>query len=270
MSQQNVPQREHVVAALPVRRGSPFSRAVSMEWTRLRTIRSSWLMALLCLVASGGLGLAVAIDGRDDVTLDLAAGVLNPGQPAPTPVLLGLLGVLAWGHDYRYGTIRPLLAVVPRRGTLAAARLLVYSGFLAAVAVAAIVLAWVAGVLATGGELSGYLDEAPIPRMALGSVLFGLGCGWLGMALGALIRTLPAAIAMLIAVPAVIEPLGGMVVGQMKDDAELWLPFYVVGQVLRAEPVAAGPPPAVGALIFLAVMLAMLALAVTTFLRRDA
>jgi len=247
-----------------------FTKAVSMEWIRLRTVRSSWLIALLCLVTSGGLGLAVAIHGRDDVGGDLAAVVLNPGQPAPTPVLLGLLGVLAWGHDYRYGTIRPLLTVVPRRGVLAGARLLVLTGFLAAVAFAAVVLAGLAGVLATGGELASSLNQPPIPRMLLGSVLFGVGCGWLGVALGALIRSLPAAVAVLITVPAMIEPLGGMIVGQIHDDAELWLPFHVVGQIVMAEPVAAGPSPAVGALIFLGVMLAMLALAVISFRRRDA
>ena len=245
-------------------------RAVSMEWQRLRTVRSSWLIALLCWLSSAGLGLAVAIDGRDDVNLELAAAVLNPGQPAPTPVLLGLLGVLAWGHDYRYGTIRPLLAVVPRRGVLAGARLLVVTGFLAVVAFTAMALAWLTGVLTTVGELAGYADQAPIPRMMLGSVLFGVGCGWLGLALGAVIRSLPAAVAVLIAVPAMIEPLGSLVVGQIHDDAEVWLPFHVVGQVVMYEPLPAGPSAAVAALLFLGVMLTGVVLAVGTFLRRDA
>jgi ABC-2 type transport system permease protein len=244
-------------------------RALRMEWTRLATVRSTWLIALLALASSGGLGLAVAIDGRDDVNLDLAAAVLNPGQPAPTPVLLGLLGVLAWGHDYRYGTIRPLLAVIPRRGVLAGARVLVFTGFLAVLATAAVLLAALAGVLTTGGELSGYLDQAPIPRMIIGSVLFSVGCGWLGMALGALIRALPAAVAMLIAVPAVIEPLAALVVGQIDQGAELWLPFHVAGQMVNFQP-PSGPSAATGALLFLAVMLAALAVGVVGFLRRDA
>jgi ABC-2 type transport system permease protein len=245
-------------------------KAMAMEWRRLRSVRSSWLIAALCLLASGGLALAVAIYERDDVTLDLAGAVINPGQPAPTPVLLGLLGVLAWGHDYRFGTIRPVLAVVPRRRVLAAARLLVFTGFLAAVAVAAVALAWLVGVLATGGELAGYLGTSPIPRMLLGSVLFGIGCGWLGIALGALIRALPAAVAVLIVIPAMIEPLAAMVVGKIRPDAEFWLPFHAIGQILIAEPVPGGPSPVVGALLFLGTMLLALTSAVVTFRRRDA
>jgi ABC-2 type transport system permease protein len=245
-------------------------KAISMEWLRMRTIRSTWLIGLLCLIGSGGLGLAVALDGRDQVDLELAAAVLNPGQPAPTPVLIGLLGVLAWGHDYRYGTIRPVLAVVPRREVLAAARVLVGTAFFAVVALAAVLLGWLAGVLATGGELAGYVDQAPIPRMFLGSVLFGVGCGWLGMALGALIRSLPAAVAVFIGIPALIEPLSGMVVGNVSDDAEYWLPFHAVGQVVMFEPWPAGPSAAGGALLFLGVMAALLVLAAGAFLRRDA
>jgi ABC-2 type transport system permease protein len=241
-----------------------------MEQIRLGSVRSTWLITALALLASGGLGLAVALNGRDAVDLDLAGSVIAPGQPAPTPVLLGLLGVLAWGHDHRFGTIRPVLAVVPRRGVLATARILVVTGFLTAVATAAVVLAWIAGVAATGGELAGYLDDAPIPRMLLGSVLFGVGCGWLGLGIGALVRSSAAAVAVLISVPAVIEPLGGLVLGQARENADLWLPFHVVGQVLLPVPEPAGPPPAVGAAIFLAVMLAVLAVAVQVFRRRDA
>jgi ABC-2 type transport system permease protein len=246
------------------------NRALAMEWTRLRTIRSSWLIAALCLIASGGLGLAVAIYEREVVDVELAAAVINPGQPAPTPVLLGLLGVLAWGHDYRYGTVRPLLAVVPRRGVLATARVLVFSGFLAAVAAASVLLAGLAGVLVTGGELTEYFGQTPILRMLVGAVLFGVGCGWLGMALGALIRTLPAAVALLIALPAVIEPLVAMVIGEFWDNSELWLPFYVVGQVLRLYPEPSGPSSAVGALLFLTAAAGALAAGVTGFVRRDA
>lgn len=247
-----------------------FYRLLSMEWVRLGTVRSSWLIALLGLLVSAGLGLAVAIHGRGDVSLDLAGDVINPGQPAPTPVLLGLLGVLAWGHDYRYGTIRPLLGVVPRRGRLAAARLLVFTGFLTAVATAAAGLAVLAGVLATGGDLAGYLDQAPIPRMLMGAVLFGVGCGWLGMALGALIRVLPAAVAALILIPAMIEPLGSTVLDQFRDGADRWLPFHAVGQVILTVPVPGGLSPAAGAGVFLGAVLAVLALAVTGFVRRDA
>jgi ABC-2 type transport system permease protein len=175
------------------------TKALRMEWLRLRTLRSTWLITALCLATGAGLGLALALAGRKHVDLSVAASVLNPGQPSPIAVLLGLLGVLAWGQDYRYGTIGPVLGVLPRRPELAWARVLVFTGFITLVVLATLALAWIAGVAATGGELAGYLTRAPVPRMMLGAVLLAVGTGWLGLACGAWLRSLPAAVAVLFA-----------------------------------------------------------------------
>jgi ABC-2 type transport system permease protein len=257
-------------AAGPLPWKEPLRRAIQMEWVRLRTVRSTWLIIGLCLLSSGGLGLAVALDGRHHVDVELAGSVLNPGQPSPVGILLGILGVLVWGHDYRYGTIRPLLGVQPRREVLAAARLLVFSVTVTAVAIAGAVLAWVAGIAATGGDLAGYLDQSPTPRILLGTVLLGIGFGWLGLAFGALFRSLPAAVAMLFAVPALLEPFAGLLLAKAHDDWQNWLPFHALGQLILRTPLAVGPPPAVGALEFVGLVLALLALAVLSFVRRDA
>jgi len=246
------------------------SRALKLEWLRLRTVRSSWLIAALALVSSGGLGLAVAWSGRSSVTVDLAASVVNPGQPAPTASLLGLLGVLAWGHDYRYRTIQPILLVQPDRARLAQARFVVVTVVTGAVAVAAVGLAALAGVLATGGDLAGRLAEPPLPRMLVGSVLLGIGCAWFGMAVAALLRSLPAAVAVLFAVPAMVEPLGGLGLAHLHGGAEGWLPFHAVGQVTARHQMSNWPPAPVGGALFLAVMLALVGVAGVAFTRRDA
>jgi ABC-2 type transport system permease protein len=241
-----------------------------MEWQRLATLRSSWLIAALCLASSGGLGLATALYGRHAVTLDLAGSVVNPGQPEPTAILLGVLGVLAWGHDYRYRTLGPLLTVLPHRSELAAARLLVVSGFVTVVAVAGVALAWVAGLLATGGQLAQFSTRPAIDRMMLGSVLLGLGCAWFGLALGALLRSLPAAIAVFFLVPAVLEPLGGTLLGTLPGGVDRWLPFHAIGQLTSLTPAPADPSPAVGAAVFLGLMLTLIGFAVLAFRSRDA
>jgi ABC-2 type transport system permease protein len=240
------------------------------EWVRLRTVRSTWLITALCLAGSGGLGLAVAVHDRHAVSLQVAEGVVNPGQPAPTAVLLGLLGVLAWGHDYRYRTILPLLGVQPRRMRLARARFLVVTGYAALVAVLSIGLGWLAGVLATGGQLSAYLGRAPIPRMVIGSVLLGVGCCWFGMALGALLRSLPAAVAVFLALPVVVEPLVGVGLANLRAGADGWLPFHAVGQVTSRSLLPGGPSTVVGGGLFMAVMLALVLLAGAVFVVRDA
>jgi ABC-2 type transport system permease protein len=244
-------------------------RALRMEWLRLRTLRSTWLITALCLTCSAGLALALGLDGRDHVDLSLAASVLNPGQPSPIAVLFGLLGVLAWGHDYRYGTIGPVLAVLPRRRELAMARVLVFTGFATGLALVTLALALGAGLAATGGALSAFLTQAPVPRMMLGSVLLAVGTGWLGLACGAWLRSLPAAVAVLFAVPALVEPSVALMLAKIDDGAENWLPFHGVGQLILLDPRPDGPAPAVGAVIYLGLLLVLIAGAVTSFVHRD-
>jgi ABC-2 type transport system permease protein len=245
-------------------------RALELERLRLWTVRSTRLIAALALACAAGLALAVAWSGRSTVDADLAASVVNPGQPAPTAILLGLLGVLAWGHDYRYRTIEPILLVQPDRVRLATARFVVVTAVSAVLATAAVALAALAGVLVTGGALAGRLSDPPVPRMLLGSVLLGVGCTWFGMAAAGLLRSLPAAVAVLFAVPMIVEPLGGLGLAHLHSGAEGWLPFHAVGQVTARDQVVGWPPAAVGGGLFLAVMLALVGLAGLGFARRDA
>jgi ABC-2 type transport system permease protein len=246
------------------------TRALRMEWRRIRTVRSSWLIALLAIASSTGLAAAVTATTEGPIDLGLATSVINPGQPAPTPVLLGILGVLAWGHDHRYGTIRPVLGVTPHRSALVAARFLVATVWFAAVAALAVGGAWVAGLIASGGDLGPFLTQDPLPRMVFGSVVFGVGCGWLGLGIGALIRSLPVAIAGLFALPAIIEPMAVMILRQVHAGAENWLPFYASGQFVARTPVPDGPSIVAAVALFLGIGVALAIASAAVLDRRDA
>lgn len=233
-------------------------RALRMEWFRLRTLRSTWLIVGLCLVSSVGLAVTVVLVHDGPADADLARAVLNPGQPAPMSILLGILGVLAWGHDHRYGTVRPLLTALPDRRVLAAARTLVMTGVLIAVSLLCEALAWVAGLVTSQlvigrPDLTGFASESLVQRQALGMVLLGLGIGWFGLALGALIPSLPAALAAYVMYPAVIEPMVAMLVAQVSEPARLWLPFASFGSLIGMD--EGGPPPVVAGMLFLGVMM---------------
>jgi ABC-2 type transport system permease protein len=246
------------------------ARAVAMEWRRIRSVRSSWAIAFLAVATSTGLGAAVVLADGDATGPALAADVVNPGQPAPAAVLLGVLGVLTWGHDHRYGTLAPVLGVVPDRLRLSIARIAVASASVAAVAVLAAAGAVLAGVLVSGGDLAGQFTTGPLPRMLLGSVLFGIGCGWLGIGTGALIRSTAGAVAVLFAVPLFVEPLAATLLGHADPQVPLWLPFHAVGQVVIATPPAGGPSATAGAAVFLVPVAAVLLAGVVRFTRSDA
>ncbi|MCE0535841.1 hypothetical protein LWF15_09985 [Kineosporia rhizophila] len=242
-------------------------RALAMEWFRLRTLRSTWLITGLGLVSSVGLALAVVMVDGEPADADLARAVLNPGQPAPLAILLGTLGVLAWGHDHRYGTIRPLLTVLPDRRVLAVARTVVMTAYLFTVVVLCEAAAWLTGLLATGGDLAEFASDSLVQRNGLGMVVLGLGIGWFGLALGALLPSLPAAIATYVIYPAVVEPMVGMLLSEIREDANLWLPFASFGPLVGVDD--GGPAPAVAVVLFLGVMVALNLIALTRFRSRD-
>ncbi|GLY31564.1 ABC transporter permease [Kineosporia sp. NBRC 101731] len=238
-----------------------------MEWYRLRTLRSTWLITGLCLASSVGLAFAVVMVHDGPFDADLARSVLNPGQPAPLAVLLGTLGVLAWGHDHRYGTIRPLLTLLPDRRVLALARTLVMTAYLLSVVLVCEAAAWIAGVLATGGGLARFASDGLVQRNGLGMVVFGLGIGWFGLALGVLLPSLPAAIATYVIYPAVVEPMVAMLVGQAHEEARLWLPFTSFGSLIGVD--EGGPSPFVAAALFLGVMILLNVAGLARFRTRD-
>jgi ABC-2 type transport system permease protein len=242
-------------------------RAVAMEWFRLHTLRSTWLITGLCLASSAGLALAVTMVNQGPVDADLARAVLNPGQPAPLAVLLGTLGVLAWGHDHRYGTIRPLLLVLPDRRVLAVARALVVTAYLLTVVLLAEGLAWLTGVLATGGDLAALAGQGSVQQAGLAMVVLGLGIGWFGLALGSLLPSLPAAVGAYVIYPTVVEPLVALLIGQVHENAQLWLPFASFGALAGVDP--GGPSPAAAAALFLGVMVVLNLAGLIRFRTRD-
>ena len=106
------------------------SDALRFEWVRLRTLRSTYWLIFWGLLLSATVALLLALGTRhdprtDQVVVDVTSG---GGAGLPLPVLgvfMAVLGILAMGHEYRYGTIQPTLTALPRRITVLAAKAVV-------------------------------------------------------------------------------------------------------------------------------------------------
>jgi ABC-2 type transport system permease protein len=180
--------------AQPKGRPGPVARAGSAglpdalhaEWTKLRTLASTWwllLAAAALTVAVGaaaaaavqcrGLGCAPARTGADPAKISLAG--VDLGQ-----VVVALLAVLAVGGEYGTGMIRVTLAATPRRLMMLAAKAVVVTGWALAAAAVAVLGSVLAGRLILPGRglsaANGYvlvsLGNGPDLRAALGSVLY--------------------------------------------------------------------------------------------------
>jgi ABC-2 type transport system permease protein len=194
-----------------------FRRAARAEWTRLRTLRSTWC----CLFAATGLMTFIAAaagaghHGEEPAPIWQAAQVaIVPGQFAFLVVVL-----LAVTSDYATGAIRSSLQWVPRRRVLLLARTLVP---VLAVTVCA-VLASIASMLVAWGLLGGAAEvvtadiAASLARIAL-VITFG---GLLTMGLGLLLRntagTLTAIFLLFLALPIALGNSGVGLLTSLSD-----------------------------------------------------
>ena len=183
--------------------------ALRFESVRLSTIGSTYWSWLLGLLLCGLFALALGLETRGtDLPVEVAAMVLSGGGESLPFSMMGfamsLIGIFATGHEYRYGTILPTLTAMPRRSSLLAAKLLVVASVSVVAAVTAIGICWLLGTL-TRGELLP-LGHGPIPTVLAGHVVLVMLYGMLGAALGQLTRGIPAAIAIVLITPLLIEP----------------------------------------------------------------
>jgi len=127
--------------------------ALRYEWTRLRTLRSTyWLIGLALVfqivmagifawrfsVASGNVG--------EQNSFDLIATIGASSGIAPLFIgyILGLLGVFSMGHEYRHGMIRATLTAVPSRVHVLTAKIITTSVVVAGAAFACVGIAVIA------------------------------------------------------------------------------------------------------------------------------
>ena len=182
--------------------------AVRMEWRKLRTVRSTWV--ILLVFAAGMLGYAALVgaggpthpdpgyDPTNNVLQGLALGQLT----------LGVLGVLALSSEFSSGSIRATFAAVPHRGRVLAAK----AGVLAAVALVAGEALAFAGALTFGAAAPAGVPHPPLDHLAgLRAVLLSGAYPCLitliGLGLAAVIRHTAGAISAIVGVTFVLPEL---------------------------------------------------------------
>ena len=270
--------------------------ALAYEWRRIRTVRSTWLLTVLSLALTALPAVAIGLNPTTGTPVsrgesfrvlgdqEAYALVLTAGAQL-APLLMGLLGAFAFGHEYRYGTMRTALTALPVRDRLAAAKVLVVALWAAAVGVLGVGVSALVLLVVRGGRYQPgvSLTEATTVRVALGVVLYVVLIALLGLALGWLFRNVPAAVTVLLVTPLVVEPLlRGLLSLQALEPVSgigRYLP-YGAGSRLYAYSSRIDPEvpaafrndlgPLAGGLTLALVVAALVAVAHVLFRRRDA
>ena len=257
--------------------------ALKYEWTRLRTLRSTWWLLGTTLLLAGGVAALYAglIEQSEGALLPALTALAGDAGPL-VGILMGLVGAFAIGHEYRYGTIRVTLPVVPRRGAIWAAKTLVvalWSVLVTALSVALaylLLLVWPGSVVLDDPTVSG--DD--VISVVLGYVLLVLLYALTGLALAGLLRNLPGAVVLLVVWPLIVETiLVGLTflpgLDSLREEVR-FLPFLAGNQLVVVDPsveVIPGVPPLgrwEGGAVLGGVVVVLLALWAVLFRRRDA
>jgi ABC-2 type transport system permease protein len=174
---------------------------LTSEWTKLRSVRSTYWTLLVAVATPIGLSALVA------VTLANAPGHGAPVDPLLPGVLsqeyailaIGVLGVLAFSTEYSTGLIRTTFTAVPRRRAVLAAKATVVGALtlLAGELVAFASFALVQAVL-SGKHLGVSLSRPGVLGAVLASGLLLFVVATMGLGLGAILRHTAGGIAALI------------------------------------------------------------------------
>lgn len=226
------------VSAAGVKPTGPIALGVlRSEWTKLRSVRSTyWTLfsAAVAIIGLSAIACAVYVAQYDHVNLkdratfdaasfSLIGGVL--GQLA-----IAVLGVLIIGSEYSSGMIRTTLSAVPRRLNVLAAKGVVFAGVTLLVMTAASFAAFFVGqaILSTKGIGVG-LDAPGALRVVVGTGLYLAVLGILALGLGTIIRKTAGAITAVFGILFILPAIAALLPSSLSE-----IPKFLPGSAGQA------------------------------------
>jgi ABC-2 type transport system permease protein len=278
-----------------------FVGTMRSEFTKIRSVRSTYWTLLALVVACVGIG-ALFSWGQTQRLLRIESGKRFDGRRVPPGFgahiaaqihsqaasisLFGLLfgqlivivlGALAITSEYSTGMIRTSLSVMPRRGTVFAAKGIVFGLVALAVGLVTSFLAFFTGqAILSSQHVSTALGHHGVLRTVIGGGLFLAVCGLLSFGIGAMLRHTAGAIAAGIGLMFVLWILSQFLPGPPSGwfgqaDIDKWIPFNAGSSIWENQANGLHPfSPWIGFAVFSAYAAAAIIGGLVVFLRRDA
>ena len=254
-----------------------FRSTATMEWLKLRSVRST--PAILLVFAAGLIGLSILVLMNEHYGSMSAAdrATFDPVNDGFTGLILGqlafgVLGVLVVSSEFASGMIRSTLAAVPHRPMVLAAKAAVAGAVMLAVGEILAFATFAVGEVALGSSAPhATLGQPGVLRAVLMAGAYPALIGLIGVGLGAIIRNTAAAISALVGlifvVPLLLVPLGA----HLHQEIGKFMPMLMASNSLVAvKPVPNNLAPAVGFGLLCLYALAALGAGGWLLSRRDA
>src|SRR5579864_2961664 len=227
-------QTQPVLTALrPASGRAGFRGTLNSEFTKIRSVRSTYWTLLVLLAVSIGIGAAISAgtaaswshtSAADRATFDATqasiAGLFYLGQ-----LVIVVLGALVVTAEYSTGMIRTSLTAMPRRVTVYLAKTVVFAVVAVVVSLVAAFIAFFLGqALLASTHANASLSDHDVLRAVIGSALYVTLCGLFAFAAGAIFRHTAATITSIIGLLFVIPILAHLLPSSWYSDIARWLP----------------------------------------------
>jgi ABC-2 type transport system permease protein len=202
---------------------------IAAEWTKLRSVASTWWCTAVYLVTALALGwLAAASTDRASSAAIAVSGALTGFGFAQ--LVLVVLGVLAGAGEFSTGTAVASFTAVPRRWRLLAAKTAVVAGWSALSTVVAAVGCGLAARALTAVPGGVSLVDPGVLRQLVLQVVWSVLVAVLAVALGTLLRSSAGGIGLGMALVFVLPPVLSLAGGRWAERTAQALPALRVGE----------------------------------------
>jgi ABC-2 type transport system permease protein len=272
-------------AALPAARGrAGFGGALRSEFTKIRSVRSTYWSLLALVVITIGIGALFAFGRVQNFSqmpaaiqaTDRAHEISRATQQSLFGLILGqlviaVLGALVITSEYSTGMIRTSLSVMPRRGVSLAAKATVFGAIALVVGLFTSFVSYFVGqAILSSQHINSTIGQPGVLRAVVGGGLFLAVCGLLSFGLGAIIRHTAGAITASIGVLFVLFILSGFLPYNWAVHIDKWVPFNAGGAIWENQSGTAMFSPWVGFLVFCIYAAVALVAGLVLFRNRDA
>jgi ABC-type transport system involved in multi-copper enzyme maturation permease subunit len=257
--------------------GTTFGNVLRSEWTKLRSLRSTWWTVLAALAICIGLSLLIdwAIVANWDKTSAADKATFDPANNTLNGVGLGQLvfavfGVLAITSEYSTGGVKATFIAVPRRLLVLAAKALLVALFCLAIGLVIAFVCFFGGqAIFRTQDIRVALGDAGVLRAVVGAALYMAGCGMFGIAVGAVLRQTPGSITAVVALLFVLPLLTLAIPGSIGDAVKKYFTANAGQSVTYSHPQTSMLSPWAGYAVFTLEWLLLLAIGAWLLRRRD-
>lgn len=195
-------------------RRATFLDVMRSEWTKFRTVRSSFWSLAVGAILGIGVGALVSLISANhyrsdpELFLNWMPADRSLGSLMLTQLAFAILGSLVVTGEYSTGMIRTSLAAVPKRSRMLSAKTLVFTAVVLVVGELISFVTFLLGqALISGKAPTASLSQHDVLRAVIGQGLYLAALALMGLGFGVLLRHAAAAIGTVVAILLVLPPI---------------------------------------------------------------